>query len=366
MLVPSRVTAVVGGELPALLREATLRDVAAVVFERGEREFGSLGSTGDAVSVLVWDGDLTGETETAINRLLTECRGNLYRVGSELERRMTDLAASRAGLSELVRTASELSGLVIHVTDAQGRLLADSRQDFDASDDASTSEDRSSVERELPSGLSLILGPLRPEQRVVARFLVDRIAAAATVAARQDEAARPRGARRVEAVEAFVAGRSGNASERRAAALALGLDPDAIFFVAVSSGEDDATLTNALAPLGTVHAAGMANGRRTSLVAANGRLGPESLLQPCWISEATVERGNRGDHFNPRDLGAGFWESVAYRRRRGRRNLSRHCRRRHGSRTGRHRSTRLMTSARSSCSIRYVTRASFASSSRKR
>ena len=46
VLVPSRVTAVVGGELPALLREARLRDVAAVVFERGERESGSLDSTG--------------------------------------------------------------------------------------------------------------------------------------------------------------------------------------------------------------------------------------------------------------------------------------------------------------------------------
>lgn len=278
VLVPSRVAAVVGGDLPALLREATLRDVAAVVFEHGEPDTGSLASPADAVSVLVWEGDLTGETETAINRLLTECRGNLYRVGSELERQMTDLTASRAGLSELVRTASELSGLIIHVTDAQRRLLASSHQDFAASGDPFTLGEQPSVERELPSGLSLILGPLRPDQRVVARFFVDRIAAAATVAARQDEAARPRGARRVEAFEAFVAGKSGNASERRAAALALGLDPDAIYFVVVSSGEDDATLTNALAPLGTVHAAGMANGRRTSLVAATGRLGPESLL----------------------------------------------------------------------------------------
>jgi transcriptional regulator of acetoin/glycerol metabolism len=191
---------------------------------------------------------------------------------------MTDLAASRAGLSELVRTACELSGLVIRVTDAQGRSLAASRQDLDASGAASLPEDQSSIERELPSGLSLILGPLSPEQRVIARFLVDRIAGAATVAARQDEAARPRGARRVEAVEAFVTGRSGSASERRAAALALGLDPDAIYFVAVSCGEEDATLTHALAPLGTVHAAGMASGRRTSLIAAAGRLGPESLL----------------------------------------------------------------------------------------
>src|SRR3954463_5134826 len=88
VLVPSRVATVIGGHLPALLREATLRDVAAVVFARAERGTDSLDFIDDAVPVLFWDGDLTGETETAINRLLTECRGNLYRVGSELERRM--------------------------------------------------------------------------------------------------------------------------------------------------------------------------------------------------------------------------------------------------------------------------------------
>ena len=128
VLIPPRVTAVVGGELPALLREAKLRDVAAVVFEQGEPGIGSLDPLSDSVAVLVWDGDLTGDTETGINRLLTECRGNLYRVGSELERQMTDLAASHAGLSTLVQTASDLSGLPIQVTDVQGRLLAASRQ----------------------------------------------------------------------------------------------------------------------------------------------------------------------------------------------------------------------------------------------
>ncbi len=46
LLIPPRVTAVVGGELPALLREARLRDVAAVVFEQGEPSIGSLESVG--------------------------------------------------------------------------------------------------------------------------------------------------------------------------------------------------------------------------------------------------------------------------------------------------------------------------------
>jgi hypothetical protein len=278
LLIPSRVTAVVGGELPALLREAKLRNVVAVVFQQSEPAVGSVNSLSDAVALLVWEGDLTADTETGINRLLTECRGNLYRVGSELERQLTDLAASHAGLSALVQTTSDLTSLPIQVIDAQGRLLAASRQDQVVPDGAFLQADESQVERALPSGLSLILGPLRPEQRVVAHFLVDRIAAAVPIAARRDDAARPRGPRRVEAVAALLAGRSASASEQRAAALALGLDPDANFFVVVSSGEDDATLTNALAPLGTVHAAGVLNGRRMSLVAASGRAGPESLL----------------------------------------------------------------------------------------
>jgi DNA-binding PucR family transcriptional regulator len=140
----------------------------------------------------------------------------------------------------------------------------------------------------------LHLGPLRPDQRVVALFLVDRIAAAVNVAARRDEAARPRGSRRVEAVAALLAGRSGNASEQRAAALALGLDPDASYFVAVSSGEEDATLTNALAPLGTVHAAGLVNARRTSLVAARARAAPESLLSRVSEVKRRWQNGTAG------------------------------------------------------------------------
>jgi hypothetical protein len=279
LLIPSRVTAVVGAELPALMREAQLRDVVAVVFEQGEPRIGSVSSLGDAVAILVWDGSLSTDTETAINRQLTECRGNLYRVGSELERQLTDLAASHAGLNALVQTTSDLSGLPIQVRDTEGRLLAASQLDSGTDEDARLLADESRVERALPSGLSLLLAPLRAEQRVVAQFLVDRIAAAVNGAARRDEAARPRGSRRVEAVAALLAGRSGSASEQRAAALALGLDPDATYVVAVSSGVEDATLGSAFAPLGNVHAAGLVNGRRMSLVVARGRAGPESLLK---------------------------------------------------------------------------------------
>src|SRR5918997_5226840 len=230
VLIPPRVIAVIGRELPALLREARLRDVAAVVFERGGPAVLEV-DTIDDVASLRWEEDLTADTEAGINRLLTECRGNLYRVGSELERLMTALTASRSGLTALVQTATDRSGLPIRVIDAQGRLLAASHQEPVVSDGASRAPEETLVDKALPSGMSLVLGPLRPEQRVVGRFLIDRIAAAVSIAARQDELVRPRGARRVEAVEALLAGQSGSLSEQRAAALALGIDPDATFLV---------------------------------------------------------------------------------------------------------------------------------------
>ena len=276
VLIPPRVTAVIGGELPALAREAKLRNVAAVVFERGGAGVLDIESI-DEVAPLYWDGDLTADTETGINRLLTECRGNLYRVGSELERAMTDLGSSRSGLSVLVQTTSDLSGLPMRVIDAQGHLLEASHQDHFVSAGAFQVIDETQVERALPSGLSLILGPLRPEQRVVGRFLVERIAAAVTMAVRQDEAARPRGARRVEAVGALLSGQLGSVSEQRAAALALGLDPDATYLVAVSSVGNDAAVTSVLTSLGTVHEAGEAHGRRTLLIAPSGRAGSDTM-----------------------------------------------------------------------------------------
>ena len=305
LLVPPRVIAVIGGELTALLREARLRDVTAVVFERGGPGAANVDSMDD-VTVLRWDGDLTPDTETGINRLLTECRGNLYRVGSQLEREMTDLTASRSSLRSLVQTTSDLSGLPVRVIDDQGRLLAGSHQDNVVSSVTSNGTDETRVERALPSGLTLVLGPLRPEQRVIGRFLVDRIAVAVTMAARQDEAIRPRGARRIEAVEALLARKSGSPSEQQAAALALGLDPDAIYLVAVSSGENDVAAMNVLAPLGSLHAAGEARGCRTVLVAASGRTGFRYPGRQGCRSEAAVAGGNEGDERNTGYVGAGF------------------------------------------------------------
>ena len=292
LLVSSRVTAAVGAELPALLREAQVRDVSAVVFERADVETRTTYPSSLDVGVLLWMGELTTDTETGINRLLTECRGNLYRIGSEFERQMTDLAANRSGITTLVQVASDLSRLPVLVVDAQGRRLATSGQASLDHRDADDSLTEIRLERDVPGGLKLTLGPLLPEQSVTARFLVDRIATAVAEAARRDDAARPRGARRTEMVGALLDGRYGNATEQRAAALALGLDPDAVYFVAVSTGGNDSTLAKTLAPLGSVHPAGEENGRRQVLIVTSGRVGPESLASQVNEVKRRLEAGS--------------------------------------------------------------------------
>lgn len=288
LIISPRVTAAVGAELPALLREAQLRSVSTIVFERGDAAGRRTYPFSREAQILRWNGELSPDTEMGLNRLLTECRGNLYRVGTEFERKMADLATDLAGMDPLIQVAAELSGIPLLVADAKRRRVAGSanvRADH-LGDEKSLDESR--FERELPGDLTLILGPLLPEQRVVARFLVDRIAAAVTVAARRDHAARPRGARRIEAVGALLEGKQGNATDQRAAALGLGLDPDAVFFVAVSTGESDSALAKTFAPLGLVHPAGEENGRRATLVVANGRDGAASLssrvteVKRCW------------------------------------------------------------------------------------
>ena len=292
LLVSSRVTAAVGAELPALLREAQLRDVSAVVFERADVASQRTYPIGDEPRVLLWTGALTTDAETGINRLLTECRGYLYRIGSEFERQMTDFAAKQSGITPLVRVASELAHLPVLVVDAQGRRLAASGQ---AGSDPANADDPSAeiqLERDLPGGLRLILGPLLPQQSVTARFLVDRLATAVADAARRDDAARPRGARRTEMVGALLAGGHGNATDQRAAAMALGLDPDAVYFVAVSTGGNDASLARTLAPLGSVHLAGEENGRREALIAASGRAGADSLASRVNEVKRRLEAGS--------------------------------------------------------------------------
>ncbi len=261
-----RVVSELGEGFRLLLREAAARDASAVVVEAQSADTVGPVAAELGIPMLIWRGELALDTETSINRLLTEWRGSLYRVGSEFERQVADIGGANAGVGPVLRVASSVSGLALSVTDAHGRKIA-AFGDAPADDLAQREQIRADIDG---SGL-LTVGPFAVQQRPLARFLSARFVALVEAALRHDEAARPRGARRLEATEALLNWKRGSASELRAAALSLGLDPDAHFFVAVAHGGSEQGLVRALSALGAVYPAGGSNGRRAALVAANSR-----------------------------------------------------------------------------------------------
>lgn len=284
-----RVVAELGDGFGLLLREAASRNASAVVIANGST--GKIDHVADTVGLplLAWRGELALDTETTINRRLTEWRGSLYRLGSEFERQAADIGGVNAGLGPLLRVASSVSGLALTVTDANGRRMIS----FGEQNSANHPE-LEEIRIEIDGRAMLSIGPFDVEQRPLARFLGDRFAALVDAALRHDEALRPRGARRLEATEALLNWRRGSASELRAAALSLGLDPDAHFFVAVCHGGNEQGLARALTPLGAVYPAGGTNGRRAALVAANSR-GTSSWSSRVSDVKRRWEQEHQGD-----------------------------------------------------------------------
>lgn len=275
LLIPDRVLPELVNDLSALLREARLRNVSAVVFPEGVVTLEEVSAYSGDIPVLVWCDEITPEVEAVLNRRLTEQRGNLYRIGSDLERRMSDLAASGAGLAPLAAAVLEVTDLPFSVRDAAGRELISLEGHEPGSNNRSS--DDFVIDRELPGGALLRVGPLDTGQRIAGRFFIDRIAAAVEVAMVRDDAVRPRGSRRIEATEALILGAYSTTSEHRSAALALGLDPDAVYFIVIGQGADNADLARTLMLLGSVHPAGCKDGRSTMLVAADGNVSQTSM-----------------------------------------------------------------------------------------
>jgi purine catabolism regulator len=288
LLVAPSVSEQIGPALAELYRHAADLGVRALVFERGDRGVDETYPTSDGPSLLIWHGSLGPETETTINRRLTESRSALYRLGSDLERRLADLAVAQSSLVALVAVVAETTDLPVAVTAGGGLCLAAAPADnpLCASDPP---RDAPRVTGDLGFGATIALGPLSPDQQVTARFVVDRLAAAAAAALGRDEAARPRGSRRGQAIAELLGGGYGAAGEQRGAALALGLDPDANFVVAAARGVTVAALTQALAAHGTVHPASGADGYEVALVAMSRQRGAADLARQIMAIKSRWE-----------------------------------------------------------------------------
>jgi sugar diacid utilization regulator len=126
---------------------------------------------------------------------------------------------------------------------------------------------------------------------VLARFLIERVAMAAETALRNDDDVRPRGAGRAVAIRALMERTETSPSDRRRSAVALGLEPDGVYLVAVTPKSQEPLLSRALEVIGSAHDAGEVDRDHLWLVAVSTTSGPEHVavraqqLKRIWTRE---------------------------------------------------------------------------------
>ena len=78
----------------------------------------------DGLPVLTLPAPFPNDAETVFNRLITERRAELYRLGNELSRRLSQAAVDPRGVEALLATAAEVAGRSLVLQDADGNVVA--------------------------------------------------------------------------------------------------------------------------------------------------------------------------------------------------------------------------------------------------
>jgi PucR family transcriptional regulator, purine catabolism regulatory protein len=254
VLLPHRILAESGATIEPLLRELGGHGVAAVLLEAE-----AVPSGRPPLPILVLPvGPMGPDLEGELNRLLTQRRGELYRVGTDLGRLLAGLTTAGADVAQVLGATAASIGIPAAVFDARGLLLASSGPEAGGAPDER-------VTIELAGGETLALGPVEAERRALARLVGERVAVAVEAGLARAARERPRGPARAAALAAFLTG--GGVGPAATQAAALGLPADGAFRVALAAPALGAAgVQRALAPLGFVHDAGEIDGAPAAVV----------------------------------------------------------------------------------------------------
>lgn len=266
VLLPHRILGESGVGIGSLLRDLAAHHVAGVVLESDTVPPG-LRAIGAPLPLLVVPvGAMTADLESDLNRLLTQKRGELYRVGTDVGRLLAGLTTADADLGQILAATAEALDLRVAVVDAKGMVVAVTGGNG-AVELAGDGKDRDQV-IPLAGGGSLRLGPVGSHRAALARLAGERVAMAAEVALARVAQSRPRGPALAAALAEFLGlPPSIAASDLGARAAALGLGANVTYRVALApSSVGFAGLQRALGSLGGVHDAGTVDGAVAAVV----------------------------------------------------------------------------------------------------
>ncbi|MFL5758715.1 MAG: PucR family transcriptional regulator [Thermomicrobiales bacterium] len=265
VILPNRVLIESGVSLPLLLRELASHDVTGVVLDLDVPEPAP-------VPVLHIDG-ITAELENDLNRLLTQRRGDIYRTGTELGRRLATLTAAGGDLQQVLSVTASTLAVSAAVVDARAAVIASTGSDaLPSATPANLVDARgwrgAHLAIPLASGEALWMGPVSYDRRALIRVAGERVAVAAEASLVRAAQARPRGPARASALAALLTGPAPDAAR---AAATVGLPADTTYRVALASPEVEFTaLQRSFSPLGTVHEAGLIDGATAIVIELRG------------------------------------------------------------------------------------------------
>jgi purine catabolism regulator len=271
-----------GGEI-VILPERILTD-SGTPAEEIVREIASRGATGIVVErfvpapsslVMLWAQSAPPDLESDINRMLTEQRGDIYRAGTELGRKLTQANAAGADVEDIARTAGEYLGCDIAILGQRGGAVASWGVELVERIAVLPHEARAKgwhadlYAYPLASGHMLWLGPVAPSRRAMTRLVSERIGMAADAALAHAVDVRPRGSARALALAGLL---SETGSEASKIGTALGLPSNGTYLVALASGDVNRLgLQREIAALGAAHDATELDGFAAWLVEPAGR-----------------------------------------------------------------------------------------------
>jgi len=294
-----------GGEM-VILPNRILLD-SGVPVEEIVREIASRGATGLIVErtviappslVAIWIDSIPPDMESDINRMLTEQRGEIYRVGTELGRVLTQLSAIGSDLDDVLRTSSAHLGIGAAAVSAREGVLGVQGPEMEAlARDLPAPVGRRGwqddcYELPLAKGATLWLGPVPAERRAMARLVSERIGMAVEAALAHALDVRPRGSARAHALAGMLTGVGSDAGKVGAA---LGLPSNGSFMIALAAASINRVgVQRELAGLGSVHDAGEVDGFTAMLIEAPNRAGRATSLSQIHALERRGSSASAG------------------------------------------------------------------------
>jgi hypothetical protein len=291
VILPDRILLDSGVPVDEIVREVASRGATGLIVEQFIPAPASL--------VTIWAGAIPADMESDINRMLTEQRGEIYRVGTELGRVLTQLNAAGADLDQVLQSASEHLGFGAAVVSARdGLLSARGAEIEDLAAEASLAAGGRGWQADcyglrLANGATLWLGPVPPEARAMARLVSERIGMAVEAALAHALDVRPRGSARANALAGLLTEVDGEAARVGAA---LGLPSNGRYVVALApEGISRLGMQRELAGLGSVHDAGEVDGFAAALIEAANRPGRTASGSQVHASDRRGAQDTRSD-----------------------------------------------------------------------